>query len=303
MNRRRLNGLVWLVLLSAGALLGACRKTYTYAVVPRPNGGYRPDTLRAIQNGNQVLVIFRFDTVTRTRTIYRTDTLWREGARIIRDTVRLVRRDTIRLMRVDTVRVSSVGAMRVANRDTVVVTRTVVRVDTVRIPRADTVLMSRTVPARVDTVFISGATRVRRDTVRIVRVDTVQVGRRDTVRLVRVDTVRSVGRVDTVRVARVDTVRIIRVDTVRVASNSSNTSSKRTLRLPPGHYPPEGQCRVWIEGRPPGQQANAAPCDALGTIPAGAFILFGGEAWDFDYDWLANPTGAPSQIIALKRKR
>ena len=75
------------------------------------------------------------------------------------------------------------------------------------------------------------------------------------------------------------------------------------LFVPPGQYPPAGQCRVWIHNRPPGQQRDAAACDALGDIPAGAFVLFGGEAWDFDYDWVANPGGAPPQIVALKRRR
>jgi hypothetical protein len=259
MNRRRWNAVVWLVLLAAGALVGACRKTYTYAVVPRPNGAYRPDTLRAFQNGNEVFVIFRFDTVRLTRTRYVTDTLWREGTRIIRDTLRLVRRDTVRVVRrdtirvtkVDTVRIQSPGAVRVGVRDTVVITRT--RVDTLQGP-------------------------VRYDTVRVYRVDTVSV-----------------------RVPRVDTVRVTRVDTVRVAGPPG--ASKRTLRVPPGQYPPEGQCRVWIEGVPPGRQRDAAACDALGDIPAGAFVLFGGEAYDFDYDWVANPSGAPPQIIALKRRR
>lgn len=91
---------------------------------------------------------------------------------------------------------------------------------------------------------------------------------------------------------------VVRMDTVRV-------QGKRLLFLPPGHYPPEGQCRVWVHGLPPGQQAKAAACNALRSIPAGAFILFGGDAWDFDYDWLAeaqqNPGSVPPEIIALKR--
>ncbi|MEX1182028.1 MAG: hypothetical protein WEF86_02255, partial [Gemmatimonadota bacterium] len=79
---------------------------------------------------------------------------------------------------------------------------------------------------------------------------------------------------------------------------------RRHLFVPPGHYPPDGQCRVWIHNLPPGRQAKAAACDALGEIPAGAFVLFGGEAWDFDYDWIAeaaaNPDAVPPEIIGLK---
>jgi hypothetical protein len=80
--------------------------------------------------------------------------------------------------------------------------------------------------------------------------------------------------------------------------------SWRTIHVPPGHFPPDGQCRVWIEGTPPGRQAAAAACDQLGPIPAGAFVLFGGAAYDFDHDWVAESQrmSVPAQIVALKRR-
>jgi hypothetical protein len=321
MNLRRWNAPVLAVLLATGALLGACRKVYTYAVVPRPSGGnYRPDTLRAVQNGNDVRVIFRFDTVTRTRTVYKTDTLWMEGKQIIRDTVRLVRRDTVRVVRRDTIRLTRVDTLRLAGYQAVNTTNpTPRRVDTVRVTRVDTVRFATgggrvdtvRVPVQVvqtvtrvdtlrrhDTVYVTrgvqGGGPTRRDTVRVVVTDTVRVVRRDTVRVVRADTV---------RVVRVDTVRVVRVDTVRVTVAGRGTGGRK-LFVPPGHYPPEGQCRVWVDGTPPGRQRDAAACDKLGDIPAGAFILYGGVAWDFDYDWVAAGDGsAPPQIIALKRKR
>jgi hypothetical protein len=60
----------------------------------------------------------------------------------------------------------------------------------------------------------------------------------------------------------------------------------RTIRVPRGHYPPRGACRVWFEGRPPGRQPRATSCERLyGRVPYGAFILYGGNAWDGDYDW------------------
>ena len=35
-------------------------------------------------------------------------------------------------------------------------------------------------------------------------------------------------------------------------------------RVPPGHLPPAGQCRVWVDGTPPGQQAAPTSCrDAM----------------------------------------
>ncbi|MDH5234863.1 MAG: hypothetical protein OEW77_07860 [Gemmatimonadota bacterium] len=171
-------------------------------------------------------------------------------------------------------------------------TRTIVRVDTLRTARTDTLV-------RVDTVVRQG-TRVRVDTVGIpeaipfptpvpapvTRVDTVRITRRDTV---------TITRRDTIRVTVRDT--LFRVDTVRVAG-------RRVLFVPPGQYPPEGQCRIWIHDLAPGRQAAAAPCNALGAIPRGAFILFRGDAWDFDHDWLEESRrgSVPPEIVALQRR-
>ncbi|HEX7939302.1 MAG TPA: hypothetical protein VF483_09950 [Gemmatimonadaceae bacterium] len=293
MNLRQWISVVGLALCGAAAV-SACHTTY--AVVPRPSGGYRPDTLRAYENGKEVFVIFRFDTIAHTQYIRVTDTLWRDGVHIIHDTLRIFRRDTIRVVRRDTVRiirhdtVSLVGYAAVQPKDNRPPPRDtvrIVRVDTVRIPRTDTVR-----------VTVGG---------NVTRVDTVRVP---------VEVVRTITRVDTVRrtdsvivqlppqtVTHTDTIRLTRVDTVRIASNGNGASgSARTLFVPPGQYPPEGQCRVWIQGMPPGQQRRPSSCEALGDIPAGAFILFGGVAWDFDFDWVSAPAGsAPPQIVAVKR--
>lgn len=56
--------------------------------------------------------------------------------------------------------------------------------------------------------------------------------------------------------------------------------------VPPGHYPPPGECRLWYEGRPPGHQPQPAPCSSLiGAVPTGAFVLYNDAAWDSEYDW------------------
>jgi hypothetical protein len=155
------------------------------------------------------------------------------------------------------------------------------RGDAVRVTfRFDTIMRVDTV-TRVDMAWLAGSrTIVRVDT--LLRVDTV----------VRIDTIM---RVDTLRVAVTDTV----IRTVRVPG-------RRMLFVPPGHYPPEGQCRIWLHDVPPGQQASAAACNALGPVPAGAFVLFGGDAWDFDYDWIGEaetrPDAVPLEIVALKRR-
>ena len=207
-----------------------------------------------------------------------------------------------------------VQRQRVVIHDTVVVQDTVrVREALPRRPgpsapvvRVDTVVRTE---VRTDTVYRT-RTLVRTDTV--VRLDTVirfAPGpdirpRRDTV--IRTDTVTvTVTRVDTVRVpvTRVDTVQVTRVDTVQVAGPAG--PKPRRLVLPPGHHPQAGQCRIWVEGVPPGRQADAAPCDQLGEIPAGAFILFGGLAWDFDFDWVAQegaePGSVPPEIVAVQK--
>ena len=263
------------------AVAAACGRTFV--IVPSRDPGYTArDTLYGRRDGENVRVVFRHDTTWRVDTVIRRDTLWRAGSRV--DTVLYTRSDTVRVaaprdslrrqfVRVDTVRLTRVDTVRVGR---------IVRVDTLRIARVDTVRV-----ARVDTVRVGGTGRV--DTVRVVRVDTLRVPRVDTLRIVRVDTVR-VGRVDTVRIGRVDTVRVV---------------GRRTLFVPPGQYPPAGQCRVWIHDRPPGQQARPAACNALGNIPEGAFVLFNGEAWDIDYDWVAESRSGsvPPEIVALTRRR
>lgn len=153
----------------------------------------------------------------------------------------------------------------------------------------------------------------RFDTVTRIRVDTVL--RVDTLRMTTTDpSVRRPARVGAERepdlgvvvdtVFRIDTVRVVVTDTV-VRTETVRVPGQRVLFVPPGQHPPEGQCRVWIHNLPPGQQAAPAPCDALGEIPDGAFILFGREAWDFDYDWLREarerPGAVPPEIVALQR--
>ena len=72
----------------------------------------------------------------------------------------------------------------------------------------------------------------------------------------------------------------------RRAEHGQKARGPRKLGVPPGHYPPAGQCRVWFPGRPPGQQPRATSCARLaGHVPAGAFVLYGGREWDSLYDW------------------
>lgn len=49
------------------------------------------------------------------------------------------------------------------------------------------------------------------------------------------------------------------------------------LNIPRGHLPDDGECRVWIPGAPPGQQAKpkSRSCDGIAAAaPAGSWILY-----------------------------
>ena len=42
------------------------------------------------------------------------------------------------------------------------------------------------------------------------------------------------------------------------------------LKIPPGHYPPPGGCRIWYPDRPPGLQPPPGRCS---PVPAGAWVI------------------------------
>ena len=55
----------------------------------------------------------------------------------------------------------------------------------------------------------------------------------------------------------------------------SNDEDRSRLRVPPGHYPRVGECRLWFPGRPPGKQPKSQGCRGIERIaPAGSWILY-----------------------------
>lgn len=42
------------------------------------------------------------------------------------------------------------------------------------------------------------------------------------------------------------------------------------LSIPPGHYPPPGECRIWYPDRPPGHQPPPGECF---PVPPGAWLI------------------------------
>ena len=90
-------------------------------------------------------------------------------------------------------------------------------------------------------------------------------------------------------------------------SKHDNRVAARTVRVPKGHYPPPGHCRLWFEGRPPGRQPHATKCESLrGNVPSRAFILYNDKAWDTDYDWARyakrNRGQVPIMIVRLTER-
>lgn len=48
------------------------------------------------------------------------------------------------------------------------------------------------------------------------------------------------------------------------------------FRIPPGHMPPKGKCRVWFKDRPPGHQPPPVSCHRIGSrVPYGAVVIRG----------------------------
>jgi hypothetical protein len=71
----------------------------------------------------------------------------------------------------------------------------------------------------------------------------------------------------------------------------------RSVRVPPGHYPKRGECRIWYPGVSPGHQPPPDRCDRLmRRVPRGAFLLYGGRAWDTDYDWRGYDRRRPGSV-------
>ena len=55
--------------------------------------------------------------------------------------------------------------------------------------------------------------------------------------------------------------------------------SRGSNKIPPGHLPPAGMCRIWIDGVPPGRQPAPTDCQtAVATKPANARVIWGDQS-------------------------
>lgn len=58
-------------------------------------------------------------------------------------------------------------------------------------------------------------------------------------------------------------------------------------KVPPGHLPRAGECRVWYDGRPPGQQPRPTSCREAERTAArtGARVIYGDDRGRYDDRW------------------
>lgn len=63
-----------------------------------------------------------------------------------------------------------------------------------------------------------------------------------------------------------------------VQEQRDRDSRRAGNKIPPGHLPPAGMCRIWIDGVPPGRQPAPTDCQtAVATKPANARVIWGDQ--------------------------
>lgn len=81
-----------------------------------------------------------------------------------------------------------------------------------------------------------------------------------------------------VSVDRSGAIGVVRIPATRPAEGVrvAPGDGRPAFRVPPGHYPPPGACRIWDPAVPPGRQSPPGACDELERqVPSGAYLIVG----------------------------
>jgi hypothetical protein len=67
------------------------------------------------------------------------------------------------------------------------------------------------------------------------------------------------------------------------SGTSASAKNNHHFRVPPGHMPPAGKCRIWYPGTPPGHQPPPGNCRTLSRqVPRGAYLIGHDRRWDYE---------------------
>lgn len=70
---------------------------------------------------------------------------------------------------------------------------------------------------------------------------------------------------------------------VAAAPLAAQGNGRNVAGIPPGHMPPAGMCRIWIDGVPPGRQPRATDCNtAERNRPRNARVIYGSNTRNDD---------------------
>lgn len=74
--------------------------------------------------------------------------------------------------------------------------------------------------------------------------------------------------------------------TVEAQGRGHGNGHAKSKKVPPGHLPPAGQCRVWYDGTPPGHQPPPMNCSAAReeAYRTGGRVIYGGGDDRYDRD-------------------
>ncbi|MHB1193708.1 MAG: hypothetical protein ACYC6F_11750 [Longimicrobiales bacterium] len=78
-------------------------------------------------------------------------------------------------------------------------------------------------------------------------------------------------------------------------------AAPRPIRVPPGHMPPPGYCRLWYPGVPPGHQPPPAPCGRVFRAYAqNGAVIVGAPAYEEVYGGYSYGDGRGNGHVKFK---